>query len=172
MQTTVPYSEAIVRKYPEPVVIAVARDAEGKCNPITLGWTMITSHQPPMMAVSVGLPRYSLEVIRGAGEFVIAFPSAGMAGDALFFGTNSGRDVDKLAVRATPTQPATEVDSVLLADAVANYECKLECELKTGDHVMFVGRIVASHVNEDETVRRLYTLDQGYKMGGVAPSGD
>ncbi len=172
MQVGVPYSEAIVRKYPEQVVIALARDAGGKCNPITLGWTMITSHQPPMMAISVGLTRYSLEVIRRAGEFVIAFPSDGMAEDALFFGTNSGRDVDKIAARGTPTQPASEVDCVLLADAVANFECTLESELATGDHVILVGRIVAAHVNQDGTARRLYTLSQNYKMGGVAAAGD
>ena len=77
--------------------------------------------------------------------------------------------MDKLAVRATPTQPASKIDGVLLADAVANFECELESDLATGDHVIFVGRVVASHVNEDEGVRRLYTLAQGYKMGGVLP---
>jgi flavin reductase (DIM6/NTAB) family NADH-FMN oxidoreductase RutF len=172
MQVAVPYPEAIVRKYPEAVVIALAREAGGKCNPITLGWTMITSHQPPMMAISVGATRYSLGVIRKAGEFVIAFPSAQMAEDALFFGTNSGRDLDKLAARGTPTQPADEVDGLLLADAVANFECRLEGELETGDHVILVGRIVAAHVNQDASLQRLYTLDQGYKLGGVAAGAD
>ncbi|MFO7957715.1 MAG: flavin reductase family protein [Candidatus Brocadiia bacterium] len=168
MQVETDYSDAIVRKYPEQVVIALARDSEGKCNPITLGWTMITSHDPPMMAISVGLTRYSLRAIREAGEFVIAFPSAQMADEALFFGTHSGRDMDKLAERETPTEPASEIDCVLLGDAVANFECMLESELKTGDHVIFVGHVVAAHVNQDEGVERLYTLGPGYQMGGVS----
>ena len=37
---------------------------------------------------------------------------------------------------------------LFLADAVANFECKLESELETGDHFLLVGRVVASHVNE------------------------
>jgi len=161
------YTQAVSRKYPEAVVIAIAKDGKGRYNPITLGWTMITSHKPPMMAIAVGLARHSRAVIEEAGEFVLAFPSSTMADAALFYGTNSGRDMDKMQEFPVATQPATEVDSVLLADAVANFECKLESQLVTGDHVLFVGRIVASHVNTDETVKRLYTLAPGYKMGGV-----
>ena len=61
------YTEVIARKYPEQVVIAIAKDQQGKYNPITLGWTMITSHEPPMMAIAVGHKRYSREAIEGAG---------------------------------------------------------------------------------------------------------
>jgi flavin reductase (DIM6/NTAB) family NADH-FMN oxidoreductase RutF len=171
VQKSVPYEEAIPRKYPEQVVVAIARDPRGKHNPITLGWTMITSHQPPMMAISVGRTRYSLEVIRTAGEFVIAFPSSEMAKDALFFGTHTGREVDKFAEQGTALQPATAIDCVLLADAVANFECVLEGELQTGDHSIFAGRVVAAHVNEDESLERLYTLGPGYELGAVSPVG-
>jgi len=169
MQVKTRYEKAVARKYPEQVVIAIAKDAQGKFNPITLGWTMITSGQPPMMAISIGYGRYSLSAVRQSREFVISFPSSTMASDMLFFGTKSGRDVDKLAACGTKTQPATEIDGVLLADAVANFECKLEAELETGDHVLFVGRIVASHTNEDQTVHRLYNLGKG-KFKGALPA--
>ena len=167
MQISIDYGRAIRRKYPMPIVIAIAKDKTGKCNPITLGWWMSTSSNPPMMAISVGLPRYSLEVIRYAKEFVVSFPSNSMAQEALFCGTKSGRDLDKLAECGLDTQLAEKIDCVILSDAVANFECKLESEHLTGDHVIFVGRVVASHVNQDESVKRLYTLDVGYKMGSV-----
>jgi flavin reductase (DIM6/NTAB) family NADH-FMN oxidoreductase RutF len=166
MQKEVPYSEALPLKYPEQVVIAIARDAAGKCNPITLGWTMIASHDPPMMAIGVGKSRYSLGAIRHAGEFVIAFPSEHQQEEALLIGTRSGRDVDKLAEAETPTQPAKQIDCVLMADAVANFECKLVGELETGDHVLFVGQVVCAHANE-KTLNRLYTIGPGYQMGGL-----
>ena len=53
MLNQVPYARAIVSKYPEQIVIGIARDDSGKYNPITLGWTMIVSHKPPMMAVAL-----------------------------------------------------------------------------------------------------------------------
>lgn len=168
MQVATPYENAMARKYPEQVAIAIVKDPQGKPNPITLGWVMITSGQPPMLAISIGRTRYSLEALRQAGEFVVSFPSSQMAPDALFHGTKSGRDMDKLAVCGTKTQPAQVVDSVLLADAVANFECTLEAELETGDHFIFVGRVVASHMNTDPSVRRLYSLGNE-QLGGVEP---
>lgn len=168
MQVPVAYEQAIARKYPEQVAIAIARDTQGKYNPITLGWTMITSHEPPLMAISIGHTRYSLEVIRRAGEFVVSFPSSAMASEALLYGTKSGRDLDKLAASGAKTQPAGAIDSVLLTDAVANFECKLVSELETGDHVLFVGEVVAAHMNEDRAVDRLYSLGDD-RLGGVTP---
>jgi len=125
---------------------------------------MITSGRPPMMAISIGLTRYSLEVFRQAGEFVIAMPSAEQADETLFHGTHSGRDVDKFAEAGTNLQPADEIDCVLMADAVANFELKTVCEAATGDHVLFVGEVVASHVNE-QALGRLYTLGPGHQVG-------
>ena len=52
MQKQAEYQEAIKTKYPEQIVIAIARDKTGKANPITLGWTMIASGKPPMMAIA------------------------------------------------------------------------------------------------------------------------
>ena len=166
MQRRVDYSQAIASKYPEQIVIGIARDPQGKHNPITLGWTMIVSHEPPMMAVAIGKTRYSLQVFRRAGEFVIAFPSEHQQDEAMLFGTRSGREVDKLAAAGCPVVPASEIDSVLLADAVANFECKLVGELEAGDHVIFVGEVVCSHLNS-EPRNRLYTVGEGYKMAGL-----
>jgi flavin reductase (DIM6/NTAB) family NADH-FMN oxidoreductase RutF len=168
MQIETPFNEAIVKKYPEQVVIVLAKERSGRVNPITLGWTMITSHNPPMMAISVGLTRYSLNVIREAKEFVIAFPSELQKDDTLLFGTTSGRNTDKLKDSGISTIPAKKIDCVLLDDAVANFECSLEGDFVTGDHVIFVGKIIAAHINPDAP-GRLYTVAKGYKMAGVSP---
>jgi len=167
MQTTATYAQAVARKYPEQVVIAIARDAQGKCNPVTLGWTMFCSGMPPLVAIAVNLGHYTTQAIRHARAFVLAYPSEDMAEDTLYFGSVSGRDVDKLAVRGTRTQQAEKIDCVLLADAVVNLECVLQDEFITGDHAIFVGRVVAAHVNEDTGVKRLYNLGE-VKLGGIA----
>jgi flavin reductase (DIM6/NTAB) family NADH-FMN oxidoreductase RutF len=166
MQIKTAYEQAAARRFPEQVVIAIAKDAAGKHNPITLGWTMLASHEPPMIAIAVGKTRHSLEAIREAKEFVVAFPSAAMAVDAVFHGTQSGRDLDKLKMCGTKTQPATAIDSVLFADAVANFECRLVGEQEAGDHIIFIGQVVAAHMNQDGDVRRLYTLGNE-RLGGV-----
>jgi len=167
MQKQVEYSDAIKTKYPEQVVIAIARDKAGRANPVTLVWTMIVSGHPPMMAIAVASTHYSLETIRHSKCFTIAFPSSEMADAALFFGSRSGRDVDKFAEFECKTEPAKAIDSVLLADAVANFECTLESETVAGDHIIFVGRVVSSHTNT-EPKKRLYTTGPGHKLGSAS----
>ena len=167
MQKQVEYAEAVGTKYPEQVVIAVAKDKDGKANPVTLGWTMIVSGKPPMMAIAVASRHYSIETIRHSKCFCLAFPSAEMADMALFFGSRTGRDIDKLADFDCKTEPAKAIDSVLLSDAVANFECELETETVAGDHIIFVGRVVSSNINT-ETKKRLYTIAPGHKLGSVS----
>jgi len=167
MQKQVEYTEAVKTKYPEQVVIAIAKDKNGKANPVTLGWTMIVSGQPPMMAIAVAAKHYSIETVRHSKCFTIAYPSSEMADAALFFGSKSGRDADKFAESDCKTEPAKAIDSVLLADAVANFECTLESETVAGDHIIFVGKIVCSHVNT-EPKKRLYTVGPGHKLGSAS----
>jgi len=160
MQIPACYDDAMSRKYPEQVVLVIARDSTGKCNPMAAGWVMIASSQPPMMAVALGTARHTLEAIGHSREFVISFPGEGMAEDTLYYGTVSGRDEDKLAVRRARTQSAEKIECVLLSDAVASFECALEGEMPAGDHVIVVGRVVASHVNSDAGLRRLFNLGE------------
>lgn len=164
MQKQVEYSEAIKTKYPEQVVIVIAKDKQGKANPVTLGWTMIVSGSPPMMAIAVAKKHYSIEAITHSECFTIAFPSSEMAEAALFFGSKSGREIDKFAEFECETAPTKEIDSLLLASATANFECTLESQVPAGDHIVFIGRVVCSHINT-EPKKRLYTIGPGHKLG-------
>lgn len=168
VQTPASFEQAMLRKYPEAISLGIVRDRHGKDNPIPLGWVMMTSREPPMIAVSIGHSRYSLGEIRRSREFVLAFPPSTMGMEILCFGTSSGREVDKLADTPVETLPCSKISGVLLADAVANFECRVLSELVTGDHVLFVAEVVASHVNTDDSVRRLYSIAQG-ESGGVVP---
>ncbi len=164
MQKQVEVAEAVKTKYPEQIVIAIARDKNGKANPITLGWTMFASGNPLMMAIAVAAGHYTVQAIEHSKCFTIAYPSAEMAKDALLFGSRSGRDTDKFAESHCKTEPARQIDSVLLTDAVANFECVEESRVQAGDHIIYVGRVVAAYVNA-EPKKRLYTIAPGHKLG-------
>lgn len=167
MQRPVDYEETLTRVTPKPVAIAIVKDQKGNYNPITLGWFMNTSVEPPMVAISVGKARYSYEALLNAQEFTLSFPSEKMLEDATFYGTKSGRDIEKLIEFGTPTMAARKIDSVLFSQAVANYECKVRGELETGDHVIFTAEVVASYINSDPAISRLYILNN--RLGGVRP---
>ncbi|MGD0572227.1 MAG: flavin reductase family protein [Sedimentisphaerales bacterium] len=166
MQKQVSFEKAYKTKYPEQIVIVVAKDKNGKANPVTLGWTMIASYEPAMMAIGVYKGHYSVKCIRHSKCFTLVYPSVDMAKAALFFGEHSGRDTDKLAQFNTKTAPAKKIDSVLLTDAVANFECRLVKQIATGDHITFVGQVVCAHINK-KPKKRLYSLGTGHKVGEV-----
>jgi flavin reductase (DIM6/NTAB) family NADH-FMN oxidoreductase RutF len=166
MQKKTDYNTAIKTKYPEQIVIAIAKDKNGKPNPVTIGWTMIASGEPPMLAIALTPKRYSTAAIRQGKCFTVAYPSEEMAKDTLFFGTHSGRDTDKFAETGCKISPADEIDSVILDDAAANFECVLEDELTAGDHIIFVGKVIACHINS-ENKKRLYTVGPNHELGGV-----
>ncbi|MGB7580936.1 MAG: flavin reductase family protein [Sedimentisphaerales bacterium] len=166
MQKQVSFEKAYKTKYPKQIVIVVAKDKNGKANPVTLGWTMIASYEPAMMAIGVYKGHYSVKCIRHSKCFTLVYPSVDMAKATLFFGEHSGRDTDKLAQFNTKTAPTKKIDSVLLTDAVANFECRLVKQIATGDHITFVGEVVCAHINK-KPKKRLYSLGTGHKVGAA-----
>ena len=154
------WSEAIRRKYPEPVVLVVSCDREGKPDVMPAGWSMVTSGTPPMLAVSVGHGRYTHKLIEETDEFVLVFPSEGMGSLIDYTGSCSGRDVDKFADYGIETLRSKHVRPPLIRDAVACFECEVRGKLMTGDHTIFAGEVVASYISE-KYKDRLYNFGNG-----------
>jgi flavin reductase (DIM6/NTAB) family NADH-FMN oxidoreductase RutF len=141
-------SAAFKHKYPEWIDLVVSRSADGQANAMPVGWSMITSGSPPLYAVAIGRGRYSAGLIHETREFVIAVPSASMGPATLYCGTHSGRDGDKIGPSELELAPATVVSVPLIRGAVYNLECTLHSEFETGDHLLFVGEVVAAHWDE------------------------
>ena len=81
--------------YPLPaVMVSCARDGE-KPNIITAAWVGTICSDPAMVSVSIRPERYSYDMIRETGEFVINLTTKKLAWAADYCGVRSGRDVDK-----------------------------------------------------------------------------
>ena len=141
-------NQAFQHKYPEWIDLVVSRSINGQINAMPVGWSMITSGSPLLYAIAIHRRQYTAQLIRETREFVVAAPSTEMAEATLYCGTHSGRDGDKIAPSGLKLAPAAEIETPLLEDAVYNLECKLHSEFETGDHILFVGEIVAAHLDE------------------------
>lgn len=157
-------NEAISRKYPEWITMVVSTDDNGNPNAMPVGWCMFTSHEPRMMAVSIGFERYTHNLLENGKEFVVSFPSKQQKEEVLYCGNNSGSDVDKFSETDLETTPASKVETPLIKESVACFECKKRGTLKTGDHRIFSGEIVAAHVSE-ESKEKIYTVENWYERG-------
>ena len=78
-------------------------------NVLTIGWTGIVCTRPPMTYISVRPERYSHDIIKESGEFVINLTTSSMCRITDFCGVKSGRDVNKTEVCGLHTVPAKMV---------------------------------------------------------------
>lgn len=139
-------------KNPAKVAIAVVKYSENKFNLITIEWLMRTSLKPPMFAISIGHSRFSYECLQKYRFFNLCFPSKDLAKETLLCGTKSGRDIDKLEVTKLDWFKGKLCHFPILKDAVANFECEITTQVKSGDHTIFVGEVKYSWLNEDKKV--------------------
>ncbi len=168
MQKKTSADKALKRKYPEPTVLVTTRSPKGKPNVMAVGWITSASMKPAMFVLGIDDEALTYENIRKTKEFVVAYPNENMAKAVLHAGSCHGHKRDKLAEAGLATQKASNVKAPLIADAVANFECKLVTITKPGDCPLIVGRIVAAHENKDAKLKRLYYWwKKGFILKGV-----
>jgi flavin reductase (DIM6/NTAB) family NADH-FMN oxidoreductase RutF len=134
----------------EPTVFVVSKSSEGQVNVMAAGWNVKCSYDPPMMAVALSKNGHTHTVIPQTKEFVLAVPSPELREQLEYVGSVTGSEVDKFSNTELRTQTADEIDVPLLSDARVNFECQLDSVVPTGDHFLFIGRIVAAHYNPDK----------------------
>jgi flavin reductase (DIM6/NTAB) family NADH-FMN oxidoreductase RutF len=129
-----------------PVLVISGRRNEGM-NIMVAGWVMRTSFKPPLIAVSIGKTRYTHKMLEKYSEFVLAYPVKGHEKIIDFCGSKSGRSVNKFEVLDIKSAAAQKVNLVIIENAQINFECRLKEKIKTGDHTIFVGEVVAASGN-------------------------
>lgn len=134
--------------YPLPVVMVSVADKEGKNNIITIAWAGTICSNPPMVSISVRPERYSYDIIKETGEFVINLTTKDLTYATDYCGVKSGRDVDKFKEMGLTALPGKEVKAPLIGESPVNIECKVTQVITLGSHDMFLAEVVAVHVDE------------------------
>ena len=117
-------------------------------NVLTIGWTGIVCTRPPMTYISVRPERYSHDIIKKSGEFVINLTTSAMCRVTDICGVKSGRNTDKFALCDLHTVPAQKVAPPLIEECPLSLECKVTEEKLLGSHTMFLAEIVGIDADE------------------------
>lgn len=133
---------------PVPVVMVSCADKEGKPNIITLAWAGTVNSDPPMVSISVRKERYSFDLIKEKGEFVINLPTKKLVFATDFCGVKSGRDIDKFETMSLTPEAASKVGVPIIKECPLNLECVVKQSIELGSHVMFLAEVVATNVEE------------------------
>lgn len=134
--------------YPLPVVMVSVADKEGRNNIITIAWAGTICSNPPMVSISVRPERYSYDIIKETGEFVINLTTKDLTFATDYCGVKSGRDVDKFKEMGLTALLGKEVKAPLIGESPVNIECKVTQVIPLGSHDMFLAEVVAVHVDE------------------------
>lgn len=134
--------------YPLPVVMVSMQGRDGKKNIITIAWAGTVCTNPPMVSISIRPERYSYDIIRETGEFVINLTTRELAKATDYCGVRSGRDVDKFKDMHLTAMEGQVVKAPLIAESPVNIECKVVRVEELGSHHMFVAQVVAVTVDD------------------------
>ena len=132
---------------PVPAVMVSCGTME-KSNIITIAWTGIVNSDPAMTYISVRPSRYSYDLIRESGEFVINLTNDKLIRATDLCGVKSGRDGDKFQLAKLTKEPASQLACPMIAESPISLECRVKQVLPLGSHDMFLAEIVAVNVDE------------------------
>lgn len=147
--------------YPLPAVMVSCQGEGEKPNIITLAWVGTVNSDPPMVSISVRPERYSYNIIKETGEFVINLTTESLVKATDYCGVRSGKDVDKFAEMNLTPCASKEVKAPGIAESPVCMECKVKQEIPLGSHTMFIAEVLAVSVDEkymNETGK--FSLDQ------------
>jgi flavin reductase (DIM6/NTAB) family NADH-FMN oxidoreductase RutF len=133
---------------PKPVVLVSAAHA-GRDNVMTAAWVNMVCMEPARVAVAVRESRFTFELIQASGEFVVNIPSQDLWRAVDLCGVVSGRDQDKFALAGLTRERSSEVGAPLVAECPLNIECRVSASLPLGSHTLFVGLVLAVHLEEE-----------------------
>ena len=136
---------------PVPAVMVSCRGVQpgDKPNIVTIAWAGTVNSNPPMVSISVQKKRFSYEMIRDSGEFVVNLVDEAHCKALDYCGVKSGRDVDKWAETGlTPMAAQGMQYAPAIAECPAYLSCKVRQVLSLGSHEMFLGEVVGVSVQE------------------------
>ena len=144
--------DALFRRLSAGVYVIGAAQGERR-GAFTAAWIMQASYEPPLIALSVNPNHATYPLLNESRTFTVSVLKAGQLELARRFGTQSGRDLDKLA--GIQWQP-TPTGAPILDDALAFFECEVVQSVPAGDHELVIGHVVAGAILDHEAAPMAY----------------
>lgn len=144
---------------PAPFGLVSSLKDDGGTNLMAVSWWTYLSNHPPMLGVCLSKKGLTGSLIEKTGEFALNVVGEELKDTAIKCGACSGRTVDKAAELGIPLTAAAEIKPQLIPGSRVVFECRLVNKAEAGDHVFYMGEIVAIHGDPDRA--QLFAFD-GY----------
>ena len=128
--------------YPLPAVMVTSGDME-KSNIMTIAWTGIINTNPAMCYISVRPERYSYNLIKESGEFIINLTNESLAYATDWCGVRSGSKYDKFKEMHLTKEKAKFVKCPIIKESPVAVECKVKEIKELGSHHMIIADVLS-----------------------------
>src|SRR5512138_956043 len=135
--------------YPLPAVMVSSGSVAEEFNILTISWTGTICTDPPMCYISVRPSRYSYDIIKKEGEYVINLTTRSLAYAADWCGVKSGKDHNKFKEMGLTPGPASIIRAPLIMESPVNIECIVREIKELGTHHMFISEVVAVNAEKE-----------------------
>ncbi|WP_024864918.1 flavin reductase family protein [Butyrivibrio sp. FCS014] len=134
--------------YPIPAVMVSCQREGEKPNIITVAWAGNVCSSPAMLSISVRKERYSYDIIKETGQFVVNLTSKKLTKACDWCGVRSGKDYDKYKEMGLTPQRSIMIDAPGIAESPVNIECKVHSVVELGSHDLFIAEVVCVTVDD------------------------
>jgi flavin reductase (DIM6/NTAB) family NADH-FMN oxidoreductase RutF len=149
-----PLSKAFHLIEPGPVVL-VTTAYKKKANVMTMSWHMMMEFTP-LIGCVISPGDYSFSALRKTKECVIAIPTVDIIDQVVDIGNCSGQDVDKFKAFNLTPQTAKKVKAPLIAECLANIECRVVDDSMVDKYSLFVLEGVKAWIDPERKERRTF----------------
>jgi flavin reductase (DIM6/NTAB) family NADH-FMN oxidoreductase RutF len=144
---------------PGPVVL-VTTAYKGSTNIMTMSYYMIIQDGSeesgvPLIGCSIGPWDHSFKALRATGECVIAVPTVDLASKVVEIGNCSGDDVNKFDAFGLTPVPAKKVKAPLVAECLANLECRVSDTSLVDKYNLFIFEVVKAWADPERKEHRM-----------------
>ena len=137
-----------------PIVLVTTHHGD-HANIMTMGFHMVMQHAPPLIGCIIGPWDYSYKALKETGECVIAIPTVDLARKVVKIGNCTGAETDKFARFKLTPKKASKVGAPLIAECLANIECKVADTTLVDKYNLFILEAVAISIDRARKERRL-----------------
>lgn len=133
--------------YPIPAVMVSCGDMD-KSNIITVAWTGILNTNPAKVYISVRPTRYSYDIIKKTGEFVINLTTKELAYATDWCGVKTGAKVDKFKEMKLTKQKCEFISAPAIKESPVSIECRVTDIKEFGSHHTFIADVLSIDADE------------------------
>lgn len=141
------------------VMVSCGRPGETP-NIITVAWAGNICSSPAMLSISVRKERFSYDIIKETGEFVVNLTTKKLTRATDWCGVRSGRDYDKFKEMNLTPQKSQKISAPGIEESPVNIECKVKQIVELGTHDLFIAEVVCVTV-DDKLLDEKGRLDLG-----------